>query len=251
MSKAIVLSDLHFEWNKKWFVPKIDDVKYLILAGDIGSFKEHLPFIEDAATKYTVLYILGNHEFYGYSLKEVRDFWNSVKIENFHFLDNSSVVIDGIKFIGSTLWVNFFNENPHCMLNAHIEIKDFSKIINATNDDYVSANDILEEYKKSFEFIEKELYQEDGLKKVLITHYGVSHQSIPEKYKVHEQDIKNNHYFANNLDYFIGYSGAALVVHGHLHNSADYFIGDTRIVCNPFGYPESNNPDFEMKIIEL
>jgi hypothetical protein len=251
MPKAIVLSDLHFEWNKKWFVPKIDDVKYLILAGDIGSFDKHLPFIEDAAKKYTVLYVLGNHEFYGHSLKKVRDFWSSVKIDNFYFLDNSFVVIDDIKFVGSTLWVNFFNEDPHCIMNAPIEIKDFSKIINNEENDYISPYDILEEYKKSFAFIEKELYEEDGFKKVLVTHYAVSHQSIPEQYKVHQQDLKNNHYFANNLDYFIGYSGAALAVHGHLHTSADYFIGDTRVVCNPFGYPDSNNPSFEMKVIDF
>lgn len=251
MSKAIILSDLHFEWNKAFYVPKIEGVKFLILAGDIGSFKNHLPFIEDAATKYIVIYILGNHEFYGYSLKEVRDFWKSVKIDNFYFLDNSSVIIDDIKFIGSTLWVNFGNEDPHCMLNAHVEIKDFSKIINSTEDDHITAEDILQEFKTSYSFIEKEIYAEDNLKKVLVSHYGISHQSIPEEYKQHVQDLKNNHYFSNNMDFFIGYSKLNLVAHGHLHTSSDYMIGDVRVVCNPFGYPESVNENFTMKIVDI
>lgn len=251
MFKSIILSDLHFEWNKPFFVPKIEGVKFLILAGDIGSFKSHLPFIEDAATKYTVIYILGNHEFYGHTLKEVRDFWKSVKIDNFYFLDNSSVVIDGIKFIGSTLWVNFGNEDPHCMFNASTEIKDFSKIINSKNDDFIDPYEILEEYKIAHDFIKKEINEEDGFKKVLITHYGVSHQSVSEKYKFNENVLKLNHYFCNNLDFMIGYSKLSLVAHGHLHNTSDYMIGDVRIVCNPFGYPDSKNPTFEMKIVDI
>ncbi len=28
----------------------------------------------------------------------------------------------------------------------------------------------------------------------------------------------------------------ALWVHGHTHDSADYHLGSTHVVCNPFGY---------------
>lgn len=251
MSKAIILSDLHFEWNNSFLIPKFNDVKFLILAGDIGSFKSHLPFIEDAATKYTVIYILGNHEFYGHSLKEVRDFWNSVNIENFYFLDNKSIVIDGIKFIGSTLWVNFDNENPNCIINAPSEIKDFSKIMNNANDDYITAYDIIEEFKISHDFIKEELYKEDNLKKVLITHYAFSSQSVAENYKVNPKDIKKNPYFYSNLEYLIGNSGASMAIHGHMHHSSDYMLGDTRVICNPLGYPEHHNINFDLHIFEL
>lgn len=251
MSKAIIVSDLHFEWNNSFFIPKVDGVKFLILAGDIGSFKSHLPFIEDAATKYTVIYILGNHECYGYSIKEVREFWKSVKIDNFYFLDNESVVIDDIKFIGSTLWVNFDNENPHCMMNAPVEIKDFSKIIKDDQSDFITPYDILEEFKVSYEFIKKEIYSEDDFKKVLITHYAISSQSVPEKYKQHPQDIKNNLYFYSNLEYLVGNSGAKMAIHGHMHNSSDYMLGDTRVVCNPLGYPEAHNTNFGLHIFDL
>lgn len=123
MSKALIISDLHLEHGEPFVVKKIDGVEYLILAGDIGSFKSHLPFIKDACTKYKVIYILGNHEFYGYSLKEVRDFWKSVQLENFYFLDNSSVVIDGIRFIGTTLWTDFDNENQLRIMTAKMPSK--------------------------------------------------------------------------------------------------------------------------------
>ena len=35
-----------------------------------------------------------------------------------------------------------------------------------------------------------------------------------------------------------------LVLHGHLHRQSDYRLGDTRVVCNPRGYPNQRNPSF-------
>lgn len=252
MAKILVLSDLHMEWGNTIEIKKIEGVKYLILAGDIGSFKTHLPFIQACAKVYTVIYILGNHEFYGYSLKVVRDFWKSVQIENFYFLDNSSVILDGIEFIGSTLWVNFNNGNFHSMFNAAIEIKDFQKITNAAGDDCITPAEILDEYNESFKFLEKAVYTPNECKKVLITHYGVSHQSVHPKYLQDERTLHLNHYFTNNLDSFIGYSDLKLAVHGHMHTSADYMIGDCRVVCNPLGYPDGLNDMFSAdKVIEI
>ena len=38
---------------------------------------------------------------------------------------------------------------------------------------------------------------------------------------------------------------AALWVHGHMHESFDYEVYGTRVVCNPRGYaPNALNPDF-------
>ncbi|MCX4026142.1 hypothetical protein [Spartinivicinus marinus] len=34
-------------------------------------------------------------------------------------------------------------------------------------------------------------------------------------------------------------------IHGHLHNSVDYKLGNCRILCNPKGYPGEENPHFD------
>jgi hypothetical protein len=39
-----------------------------------------------------------------------------------------------------------------------------------------------------------------------------------------------------NLDSYIMETQPKLWIHGHTHESMDYFIDKTRIVCNPFGY---------------
>ena len=31
-----------------------------------------------------------------------------------------------------------------------------------------------------------------------------------------------------------------LIVHGHTHRRMDYMLGDTRVICNPRGYPGEN-----------
>jgi Icc-related predicted phosphoesterase len=40
----------------------------------------------------------------------------------------------------------------------------------------------------------------------------------------------------------------ALWVHGHVHNSCDYRVGATRVVCNPHGYG-LENPNFNAALV--
>jgi Icc-related predicted phosphoesterase len=44
-----------------------------------------------------------------------------------------------------------------------------------------------------------------------------------------------------------------LWVHGHIHDSMDYNVKGTRVICNPRGYaPKELNPDFQDSfIVEL
>lgn len=250
-AKALVISDIHLEYAKKLDIPVIDGVKFLILAGDIGSYREHLDFIRDCATKYTVIYVLGNHEFYGYTLKEVRDFWKSVEIENFYFLDNSSVVVDGIEFIGSTLWVDFNRRNPRTMVSASVDITDFRKIYNATADEYITVDEIYNEFEMAYNYLKEAIYNDNGLTKVLVTHYAFSHESVHPSYRDHESDLRMNHMYASNLDYFVGNSLVNVAIHGHMHTSSDYMLGDVHVVCEPVGYPDAVNPEFNFKVIDL
>lgn len=52
-------------------------------------------------------------------------------------------------------------------------------------------------------------------------------------------------YYSTHIGAWLAYSSTAanvkLWVHGHMHNASDYVIGDTRVVCNPKGYPGEKN----------
>lgn len=75
----------------------------------------------------------------------------------------------------------------------------------------------------------------------MITHHAPSLRSVPELYKA---DLLSAAY-ASNLEGFIESANIALWIHGHTHQSQDYPIGNTRILCNPRGYPMEANEHFK------
>ena len=68
----------------------------------------------------------------------------------------------------------------------------------------------------------------------------------------HEKYAGNplNPYFCNNLDNFILDTKPFLWIHGHTHSEFDYFLGDTRVICNPLGYPGENSY-FNVKVVDI
>jgi len=238
--KFRVMSDLHFEQHRdagKSFIESSqpDDIDVLILAGDICSGYDIFPAIKQFAKKYKhVIHVHGNHEFWNCPREIVQG--NSIKLHeefpNYHWLENDQVEIDGVKFAGSTL---FFKE-PEEMGPEHFMWSDFVSIPNFREWVY-SAN------KESRKFLE-------GLAKpdVIITHY------LPTYMSVHNNFIGNklNCFFVCEMEDIIYDSKPKFWIHGHTHNSADYVLHKTRIVCNPFGgimnlnHEYNDKKDFEL-----
>lgn len=75
---------------------------------------------------------------------------------------------------------------------------------------------------------------------VVITHHAPSSRSLPES----RRDDLTSAAYASHLDEVVEQSNAKLWIHGHLHNSSDYRIGKTRVLCNPRGYPDERNDRF-------
>ena len=129
-----IISDLHIEFHQDVISVKTLLDKYphlictksdpaetvLLLAGDIGSwFYPNLKlFLTDCSNRYKhVIYILGNHEYYSEKNKTMTDIEELAQTEidemnktnekhNLYFLNKTSVCIDGVKFLGATLWTN-------------------------------------------------------------------------------------------------------------------------------------------------
>ena len=85
----------------------------------------------------------------------------------------------------------------------------------------------------------------DG-KTVVVTHHAPSSQSVHPRYA---RDLLTPA-FASNLEKLMDGDRAALWIHGHMHESFDYEIYDTRVVCNPRGYaPRALAPDFRPDLV--
>ena len=54
--------------------------------------------------------------------------------------------------------------------------------------------------------------------------------------------------YASDVESIIYEHEPTLWIHGHIHDTRDYMIGNTRILCNPRGYPrkDDTNGNFDI-----
>lgn len=264
--KIRIISDIHLEFMKvdeidvPLILPVLPDDKetVLILAGDIGLIKKPngiRVFFENIQHRFKkILYVLGNHEYYGGSfISSVTAHSSLCDDYGIVLMENKSIVIDGIKFIGATLWTNFNNDNPNDKIVAQLYMNDFRVIrtgdkIQTPADTYarkLTPADTVITHTKSLKYIVGEL--KTDLKTVVITHHAPSYSSIHDRYK----GSNINHAYYSNLDEIMyqDYS-PVLWVHGHMHDSFDYKIHNTRVIVNPRGYhPSDTNPKYDPTLV--
>lgn len=239
------MSDLHLEFENEY--PKLEKMDFpecgdvLILAGDIttSNFDDVVYFmnwLSNVSVNYDhILYVPGNHEYYEGSINEdlvqkLQDFMKEVyKIENVTILHNKGIEIDGVKFFGTTLWTDINNKNPLDMMNNNM-LTDFKAIGGLNTKMFV---------EKHYEDIAK---LKDAEADVIITHHAPSFQSC----KDYQGDHTLDPFYASNLDKIVGESGAKFWIHGHIHNTVNYHIGDTNVVTNPRGYNFNPNLNFDI-----
>lgn len=258
--KIRVLSDLHLEFQEKEGSPytilpmEEDDNTILVLAGDIvchDMIEDVLhDFLESASSQFKeVIYVAGNHEFYYGDFKKTHKKIKTLteKFYNCHFLSNASVGLDDVLFIGSTLWTNFNNDKLSISL-AKGQLNDFLGIIGNGKKDFC-AEDAVVAYDKAERYIRRMVSKNKDKKIVLVTHFLPSQRSISPRFR----GSNLNDYFATSLLDYVGLEGINLAIHGHTHDSVDYMIGSTRVVCNPYGYHgrEVNRKFDPKKLIEI
>lgn len=236
--KIAYFSDLHTEWTKN-VGPELDtsSADVIVLAGDISSHK-NLDWMKDRfGSEKNVLYVFGNHEYYGGNFnlvpQKIRD---DLASTNIRVLENESVVIDSVTFHGSTLWTNF-REDPLVAFDAGRFINDFRAVKH------------LSPVRMESLFYDAENYLNATVKPadVVITHFAPALQSVHSKYS----GDSLNGYFVNDMEEMIRVLNPRLWIHGHTHTSFDYVIGDTRVVANPHGYPGENSEFNPAMMVEI
>jgi Icc-related predicted phosphoesterase len=100
-------------------------------------------------------------------------------------------------------------------------------------------------HNESLRWLEKSLNESTSKTNEVVSHHAPSIKSIPEKYR---NDLVSAGY-ASDLENFIRKTKPDLWIHGHIHEAIDYTIGDTRVICNPKGYPGENADGFRGDLI--
>lgn len=230
--KVQIISDLHLEFGRKImdFINPVGEV--LVIAGDLAVGKELEYALLNIAdkVKIPVIYVPGNHEFYHGSYEVLTRWLNNKKKDfkkkNVHVLTCNTLEIDGVTFIGAIGWTDgsLIKNNP--LHQFKLGFSDFRTI-----SDFVKNDGGQIWGRKDIKFIVSKLLTTSN-KTVVITHHAPSYQSCAPSFYHSEL----NAFFLNNWDSIIEQYQPKLWIHGHVHNSNDYHIGDTRIVCNPYGY---------------
>lgn len=243
------MSDLHLEFyspdHEVLSIPSHEDdhESTLILAGDIGVISKARtikPFLLSVSKQFAhVVIVPGNHEYYNGCISNgvimLRDFVKDVS--NIHVLDDNSVVIDDVKVIGATMWTDFNKNDPIIKTMALTFMEDYN-LIKYIDDkgkwSRITPDLIYKRHVDSVDYIVRELTNEQG-KVVVVTHHMPSFLSVHTKYA----GQKSNFFFASELYELICTFKPKVWVHGHTHDSMDYMIEETKVLCNPKGYPLS------------
>jgi len=256
-----LFSDLHLERDPT-FQPLIHpDTDVVVLAGDIGSYQERsrLPYEDfglerfstrrEDAPRARVLFVPGNHEFDGLEYEQAYERLRRVCSHfGIEWLDRETIVIDGVRFVGSTLWADF-----DAIAGQEA---DLAKQLQARNKAFRAANYYL---SKNTTFRDGEPVLAEGQREmslacqdwlrgalaapfdgptVCVTHYAPSLRSADPRYGVSPGTAG----FCNAMDELIPH--ADVWMHGHLHCANDYVVEgeidgrkrSCRVVANPLGY---------------
>lgn len=203
-----------------------------------------------------VVFVPGNHEFFTSTLDDTRRnarmLCNALGVS---LLDDTAVVIDGIRFAGGTLWTDFRLNGASdeavakAMTDARVSMADYGETRVLDIDAYrqMRPEDTLAQHRRTRDFLAEALEGDQTLPTVIVTHHAPHRGSIHERYATDPVTAA----FVSDMDEEIRRWKPRAWIHGHVHSSFDYRVGDTRIVCNPKGY-RLENPDFDfMKVIEI
>jgi predicted phosphohydrolase len=239
--KLHLLSDLHLEFAP--FTPPKTDADVVILAGDIQPGVKALPWIENNFPNQPVVYVLGNHEYYGQALpSHISKLKELTHASNIHVLENDYLDLGEVVILGCTLWTDFYLfGNPRVAgFYATENMNDYRKIRVSPDYRRLRSLDTAGLHFRSRDWLSKQFETHRGRKIVVVTHHAPSARSL----RVGKEDDILSAASASNMDDFVERSGVSLWFHGHMHVSADYFIGNTHILCNPRGYTNEPNLEF-------
>lgn len=233
--KLNILSDLHLRLGR--LDPPDNDADIVILAGDIARPKEAVAWA--FALTRPVLYVPGNHEFYGDSIdetqRELRSLCTGTRI---HVLDDDELILGGVRFLGSTLWTDFMlfgagEQRAAAMREGRRFMRDFSCIRTGEGTGAIfSPADSAALFERHRRWLAAKLAQRFAGPTVVITHHAPSRNSIHPRFA----GSPLNACFIADVEHLMDGTRACLWVHGHTHDSFDYVVNGTRVVCNPRGY---------------
>jgi len=244
MLKVRILSDIHLDHGSNPTVVN-EGENILVIAGDLcNNFNrdEGVEFIRQylkTDRDVVVLYVLGNHEYYGGTIAEVENFWNGhadcrlvifgKDVKKFVYTFSGKTY----RFVGCTLWTDL--KNGQLLDKAADCLNDFSFIRDFTDNQRLYLN----LHVNAISGLKQSLSTEQDLT-IILTHHPPFENSVVRYF----QDPDLDRLFYSELKYLLQ-PNIRYWIHGHVHSSCDYIIENCQVVCNPF----FENPKYHNSLI--
>lgn len=240
--RILLMSDLHLELSPFELPDDLPEFNVAVFAGDIWKPIENSVTwlsqqrVDKLRAKPAIL-VPGNHEYYGHEIYLSRQTGRRAAEQlGIHLLDPGSVVIDGVRFIGATLWTDFqllgtpkiSKGRAHAAMNDYLQIS----IVDDQRINFLDPNDTERLHQVDKQFIESELAKPFDGPTAVVTHHGPHPNSVPERYRGNSLSPA----FFSDLSALIEKYQPDVWIHGHDHHHHDYRVGRTRIIANPAGY---------------
>ena len=271
--KIQLLSDLHLEVHPQFVPEPAPDADLLVLAGDIGSYQNDSqvagdnfglerfsPLPQWGGWPTPVVFVPGNHEYDMQDFDAAHDrLRRTCDRLGLLWLERETLVLNGVRFVGTTLWSNFD------ALADHEQCTDLTRRLRLRQKAFRAANFYLaktgttragtpwlaepmrEQALACMAWLEDALARPFDGATVAITHFAPSLRSADPRYGL----APGTAGFCNALDHLL--PRATLWLHGHLHAPSDYTVQgqqadgtpwQCRVVANPLGYARKNEQAF-------
>ena len=257
--KIQLLSDLHLEVHPHFRPVPAPGADVLVLAGDIGSYQKgsQLPDADFGLQRFSprsgwptpVLFLPGNHEYdmldFDVAHTRLRETCERLGIV---WLEREVVLLQGVRFIGTTLWTDFdalgpAPRQPGASIGQQLAARE--KAFRAANyylrttggthkGEPLLAQQVRDLALACRQWLEQALAVPHAGDTVVVTHFAPSLRSADPRYGL----TPGTAGFCNAWDELL--EGVDLWLHGHLHAPCDYRLGRCRVVANPMGYARKN-----------
>ncbi|QXH59329.1 metallophosphoesterase family protein [Pseudomonas azerbaijanorientalis] len=241
--KIQIYSDLHLGFAR--FDPVPSDADVVILAGDIDIKSRGVKWASEVFGR-PVIYVCGNHEFYGGHTERTLRKMKEAAAPHVHVLENETLILNQTRYLATTAWTDYSSTGDVVAAKraAWEWMSDYTVI--RTDESYrrLRPDDLIAKSKAAYAWLTQELEKPFEGKTVVVTHHAPALDHVGDE---HPESLIAA--YANDWPELLG--KADLWVYGHTHVAADFLKNGCRVVSNPRGYPNQKtgfDPDFLIEI---
>lgn len=230
--RALIASDLHLEFGSQTrlspFLTAAREADILLLAGDLVNTPADLEsFLRKLPCQAVI--VPGNHEYYGQDITTaLPQYRSAAKRAGCVLLENEQLILGGVRYLGCTLWTDLADGQQAENYDRMINDRRWIRLRGAAFTSEVMRG----VHQESVRWLESRLAEPFDGPTVVMTHHAPSYLSSHPRWA----GSPINGAFSSNLDELVMTYQPDLWVHGHHHDPADYLLGRTRVLCNPYGY---------------